>query len=222
MIYIAVSTDRALSHYGILGQKWGVRRYQNEDGTLTEAGKERYRTQNKQQYIDTLSKFSDKEKTMKKLSKNTKYEEHMRELTKFKDAGNMKKDLEQWLLSLGTAKDFDVMPEKIQDLYVALFHRISEESGDWYFGESVTDKFRDAYSKYLSAVEQYQKMNDEYWRAKKSGSASKKHQADVNWSMAKDELVKSEDDLCGVVLTDLGYDDNPTSRSLIYDSIFWD
>lgn len=42
MIYIAVSTGRALSHYGILGQKWGVRRYQNEDGTLTEAGKKRY------------------------------------------------------------------------------------------------------------------------------------------------------------------------------------
>lgn len=31
-----------LVHYGIFGQKWGVRRYQNEDGTLTEEGKERY------------------------------------------------------------------------------------------------------------------------------------------------------------------------------------
>lgn len=30
-----------LAHHGILGQKWGVRRYQNEDGTLTEAGKRR-------------------------------------------------------------------------------------------------------------------------------------------------------------------------------------
>lgn len=33
-----------LYHHGILGQKWGVRRYQNEDGTLTEAGKSRYTT----------------------------------------------------------------------------------------------------------------------------------------------------------------------------------
>lgn len=31
-----------LAHYGISGQKWGVRRFQNEDNTLTAAGKIRY------------------------------------------------------------------------------------------------------------------------------------------------------------------------------------
>ena len=33
---------RELYHHGIKGQKWGMRRFQNEDGTLTDAGKERY------------------------------------------------------------------------------------------------------------------------------------------------------------------------------------
>ena len=31
-----------LMHHGIKGQKWGIRRYQNPDGSLTEAGKKRY------------------------------------------------------------------------------------------------------------------------------------------------------------------------------------
>lgn len=35
--------NRELYHYGVKGQKWGVRRYQNKDGTLTDAGKARYR-----------------------------------------------------------------------------------------------------------------------------------------------------------------------------------
>ena len=33
-------------HHGIKGQKWGVRRFQNKDGSLTQAGKERYYVDN--------------------------------------------------------------------------------------------------------------------------------------------------------------------------------
>lgn len=36
--------DNYLAHHGIKGQKWGVRRYQNSDGTLTEEGKARNRS----------------------------------------------------------------------------------------------------------------------------------------------------------------------------------
>lgn len=38
-----------LMHYGIKGQKWGVRRYQNEDGTLTAAGRKKYKLEIKEE-----------------------------------------------------------------------------------------------------------------------------------------------------------------------------
>jgi hypothetical protein len=38
MAYYSVHRSNELYHHGILGQKWGVRRYQNEDGTYTSEG----------------------------------------------------------------------------------------------------------------------------------------------------------------------------------------
>ena len=50
-----------LAHHGIKGQKWGVRRYQDQNGTLTSEGKERYRTNQGTKEIignsDTYSKL---------------------------------------------------------------------------------------------------------------------------------------------------------------------
>lgn len=34
--------ENNLYHHGVKGQKWGVRRFQNKDGSLTPAGKKRY------------------------------------------------------------------------------------------------------------------------------------------------------------------------------------
>lgn len=50
-----------LCHYGIKGMKWGIRRYQNPDGSLTTAGKERYRwgpaEANKKQQATSVKEF---------------------------------------------------------------------------------------------------------------------------------------------------------------------
>ena len=39
---VKMENNEKLYHHGIKGQKWGVRRYQNEDGSLTAAGRKRY------------------------------------------------------------------------------------------------------------------------------------------------------------------------------------
>ncbi len=41
-MYIKPTRSDEIYHHGILGQRWGVRRYQNEDGTLTPAGRRRF------------------------------------------------------------------------------------------------------------------------------------------------------------------------------------
>ena len=53
-----------LAHYGIKGMKWGVRRYQNYDGTLTDAGKK---------YISERASSSKRRgRFIKKVGSNTK------------------------------------------------------------------------------------------------------------------------------------------------------
>lgn len=42
MMFTFEDGSQALSHHGIKGMKWGVRRFQNPDGSLTSAGKQRY------------------------------------------------------------------------------------------------------------------------------------------------------------------------------------
>lgn len=51
-----------LCHHGILGMKWGIRRFQNKDGSLTPAGQKRYR--------DYLNKNDNGYKVVEEQSKN--------------------------------------------------------------------------------------------------------------------------------------------------------
>lgn len=55
-------SDNELRHYGIKGMKWGVRRYQNADGSLTDAGRRRLQKQDAayaKKYPDRAKKASE-------------------------------------------------------------------------------------------------------------------------------------------------------------------
>ncbi len=66
MKYKIIRSSDELYHHGIIGMKWGVRRYQNADGSLTNAGKKRYRTKTHEDYKRAhsrkkVSEMSDRE-----------------------------------------------------------------------------------------------------------------------------------------------------------------
>ena len=76
-----VQPGKYICHHGIKGQKWGVRRYQNADGSLTEAGKKRLKNAIKY-YKDTgdIKKLSPFRSELTRLSTDT---DEYRELQKY-------------------------------------------------------------------------------------------------------------------------------------------
>lgn len=75
-VVIATSTGSSneLYHFGIPGMKWGVRRYQNKDGSLTDIGKKRYN-------ITDESTEEDYENARKQIKKDVKKQKRIAALT---------------------------------------------------------------------------------------------------------------------------------------------
>jgi hypothetical protein len=85
-----------LYHHGIKGQKWGVRRYQNKDGSLTPAGKKRvaeYEAKSKEHVsaIGDSSTRIGKNYHNRKAYKNTLEAEKLKSKEAHKDASALKK-----------------------------------------------------------------------------------------------------------------------------------
>ena len=78
------SRNDELMHWRVLGMKWGVRRYQNADGTLTAAGKKRYGTKSNFEKVQRAKKAASPDKLKKQKAREKANARTEAEIAKYK------------------------------------------------------------------------------------------------------------------------------------------
>ncbi len=126
-------TEKAfLAHHGILGMKWGIRRFQNKDGSLTSEGKKRYSEEN--------------EPMNQKISARTK-----ESFEKMRNSASTDEEKDERVNSWERARDTDMYEmnflEAIQNAEIFQNHN--------------QDAMLDEYAKYLTDRQNYME-NDAY------------------------------------------------------------
>lgn len=101
--------NNELMHHGILGMKWGVRRYQNKDGSLTPAGKRRVQTGEIGKSSDSaVSSASSYKRSVKEMS-DSELRDKISRLELEKRYKDLSKSSEQAKTSKGRAFVMDVL-----------------------------------------------------------------------------------------------------------------
>ena len=104
--------SNVLQHYGVLGMKWGVRRYQNKDGTLTAAGRARLDKKDEKWAKKKGDKITEKaeKKSAKELNR------YAAELLQNPNALTSRGKLSAATVNAYNRKMAELMTEKVSDL----------------------------------------------------------------------------------------------------------
>lgn len=161
--YIITRTSQdELMHHGVKGQKWGIRRYQNADGTLTNEGKIRYGSEKEQSKLsEGVKKFS--------LNSNSGYSRH--DVKKRDKARDRVENSPQVKAAIANAKDS-------ASKAVAAWNEAQKMENDWYSGKNK------AYDEYVHKAAVIQ--------SKRYGDGTKEDIDQRLWLMKNDDLDQGE------------------------------
>lgn len=112
-----------LAHHGIKGQQWGVRRWQNEDGTLTDAGRKRYNVDEKYE-----GRIIDRKQKIYRIS--TDADDKTYDNKKYVSLN--KKDHQEWQKYIGDSyakinkRTYNIMYTPVKDLKIAKSDKLVE------------------------------------------------------------------------------------------------
>lgn len=198
-----------LEHHGIKGQRWGVRRYQNEDGSLTNAGRKRYSG-----YDPTATvKKSKRTKTFERMAatgeRNAKLQDHNYEKT-----GNEyhKRSAEQWRKESAQNKRYAEESYKRDVFDKTATRQQKKEQAAW--EENVQKNWLNSYNKAASEMNSRldNDINVRWGKKMPKDSEGRWDQSSKQYKQYMKEFEKTWNDIYGKTLvSDLGesphYDD---------------
>lgn len=123
-----------LTHWGIKGMKWGIRRFQNKDGSLTDAGGKRYNGSDYKPRKSIVEKISDYKKTSAKKKQLEKARAARAEKKRAEEEAKAKAEQRKKDVESGKIKAKDMTSDELKDRINRLndekrYKQLMEETG---------------------------------------------------------------------------------------------
>lgn len=185
--YYTTQYDDYLMHHGIKNQKWGIRRFQNEDGSLTPEGMKRY---GRSEYYDKkISKADAKSRKAANEGKNIKSRFYQKRSKLYKQE---KDELNNKLESVKDISDARLEKRKSHLRNKNNEHYTYEEYRDKYWADKMRDRDKSGKEKmYEYAADKRDRV-----RKEKNEKITKANERDLDLDFGK-----------GVLRTLTGYED---------------